>query len=280
MFDTDEPPLDEVETPSRDDPHFVRASDGRIHYSDLKHMAISPKAYRHACRSRKPPSSPMTIGSVADRMVFGFGRWALYEGKTRRGSEWEAFGRRIKATQGPDTAICIRSEYEAARAAADAVLVDPVARALLKAPRAEYQRVMQWTAYGLPFAAGIPGVRGGVDLIADRTLADLKVTNDVEPYALMRHAFSMLWPQQLACYVDGARSLGIDVEDAALICVESSPPHDVVVLTFDEDDFERGRRSLVMWTEKLKACEASGQWPGHAQSAIEYEAPAWAEEEG
>jgi len=273
-FDVDEEPLDAPPL-ARVNPRFMRDPDGRVHYSTLKRMAVSPKAYRHACLARKPQTSPMIIGSVTDRMVFGFGRWALYEGKVRSGREWEAF----KAAQDADTAICIRSEYAAAKAAADAVLADPVAAALLKAPRAEYQRVMQWTAYGLPFAAGIAGVRGGVDLIAANTLADLKVTNDVEPYALCKHAHAMLWDRQLACYVDGARSLGLIVDRAALICVESSPPHDVVVLTFDEDDFERGRRSLVMWTEKLKACEASGQWPGHAQTAIEYEAPAWAEEE-
>ncbi len=249
----------------------IRHSDGRVHFSDLKHMASSPKHYRYACEHPKKPTQAMLIGAAADRLVFGFGRACCFEG-TRRGKEWDAF-----QAANHDAVICIASEWEAAKGAADAVRQDPAARAFLEFPQREVQRCMSWEAYGLPFQAGIPGVRGGVDLIAGDTLLDLKITNDVEPGALMRHAWSMLWPQQLTCYVDGARSLGIDIARAALLCVESSAPHDVVVLTFDETDFEHGRKSLVMWAERLRACEAAGEWPGHAQSPIPFEPPAWAQ---
>jgi len=265
--------LERVKAEILRDPHFVRnRADGRVHISDLKHMAISPKAYEYACRHPKPRTRPMTVGAVADRLVFGFGRAVCYDG-VRTGAKWEAF-----RSANADAEICIASEWEDANRAAEAVLRDPVACELLKAPKAEYQRVMHWTAYGLPFAAGVPGIRGGVDLIAGGVLADLKVTTDVEPLALCKHVTNMLWPQQLAAYVDGARSLGLEIETAALICVEATPPNDVVVLTFNEGDFEDARKSLVLWTEKLKACERIGAWPGHVQSAIPYERPAWMDE--
>jgi hypothetical protein len=253
----------------------IRHSDGRVHFSDLKHMAKSPAHYKHACLHPKEPTQAMLIGAAADKMVFGFGKAILYHGR-RAGKEWEAFQREY---DGPNVTICIESEWAQAKGAASSVLVDPVAYPLLFRPARVVQRCLSWDAYGLPFQAGIPGVRGGVDLIAGDTLCDLKITNDTEPGNLMRHAWSMLWPQQLACYVDGARKNGINVLDAALICVESSPPHVVTVLTFGEEDFEQGRKSLTMWTDRLRACEAAGEWPGYVQAPVPFEAPAWAQAE-
>jgi exodeoxyribonuclease VIII len=249
--------------------------DGRVHWSELRAMLESPKRYLHACRKAREMTTPMTVGAVADCIVFGDRGYAVFEGNgdkraVRNGQRWEDFQR---ANEGK--IICIPSEYEAARDAAHAVLTDPVARQLLEG--CEFQRVLRWDALGLPFAAGIPGVRGGLDAWNPRGceltrgrpyIADLKCTATVEPDALERHIRSMRWHGQLAHYRAGAQALGLDAQAAILIAVESSAPHDVVCVVLDDELLARGELLVSRAAERLRECEASGHWPGYVQTLI------------
>jgi hypothetical protein len=253
---------------------MMRHCDGRVHFSDLKCMAKSPLHYRYACANPRTPSSEMLVGAAADRLVFGYGRAVMYEGR-RAGMDWVAF-----QLEHPAAVILIESEWARAAGAAKAVVNDSAAARYLQAPDRAVQRCLSWEQYGLPFQAGIPGVRGGVDLLALDTVVDLKVTHTTEPGALMRHAWASLWPQQLTCYVDGCRAIGLRAARAALICVESTPPHPVTVLSFDEADFDEGRKSLTMWTDRLRQCEEADEWPGYVSSEIPYEPPSWVRADG
>ena len=253
------------------------ALDGRVHFSELKRMADSPLHYKYACEHPMGPSRAMTVGTIADRLVFR-GNVAVYPGKVRNGKEWEAFR---AANQG--AAICIQSEYEEAAGAAEAVLADQVAGPMLRHDANEFQRVMQWTAYELEFAAGIAGEhgRGGFDVLnqAERWVGDLKITADASPEWLARHVFKMWWHVQAASYLDGAKALALDVADFYLFCVEASPPHPVTVLKLSPEALDLGRKSLSLWTSALRACEEADAWPGYVQSVVDLAPPEWMSED-
>lgn len=258
---------------------LVREIDGRAHHSLLKLHAQSPAHVLHRARNPLEPSRAVIVGAVADRMIMGNRGWAVFDGRTRQGKEWEAF-----KLAHPGETICNRSEYDDAKGCADAVLSDPVARALLDPERCEFQQVMQWDAYGLPCAAGIQGQRGGFDALCLRPksvsrpyIADMKCTADADPETLSKHAIKMYWHSQAAFYLDGARELGIGVSEFYLVCVESSAPHPVTVLRVPETALDLGRRSLQRWSDRHRACEDAGVWPGYVQAIVDLEVPEWLE---
>ena len=254
--------------------------DNRVHFSELKQMARSPAHYHQACLDAREVTRPMRVGAVTDCMVFGDRGYALYPGKVRQGAEWDAFA---AAHAGEIT--CIKSEWDDAAGASRAVLAHPLARQLLVG--GTYQLALQWEAYGLPMAAGINGVRGGIDLLGvgcDLTegepfVADLKVT-DTEPSTFARHAWRMLWHAQLAAYLDACEALDIPARRAYLIGVEPAPPHAVTILPVSAAALDSGRRSLHRWAEMVRQCTASGVWPGYLDRMAEpLEVPEWERDE-
>ena len=252
-------------------------NDGRLHFSEVKAHAKSPAHVRHAVQHARELTRPMIVGGVADCLVFGQRGYALYPGKVRNGKEWEAF-----RAEHPGEYTPIASELEDAMGAAEAVLADPVARDLL-GHGAEYQRVLQWDGWGLPCGSGIPGERGGIDVINARHptrkpyIADLKITSSTRPEELSRQALNMYWHCQGEWLMQGARATGLEAVDFYLIACEAHPPHVVTVLRVPEEALLLGRKLLVKWTEAHRACEAADAWPGYCLSEVELEIPEWAE---
>lgn len=254
---------------------MLHPRDGRLHFSELKQFRRSPAHYKLSVTQPREVTRAMTVGAVADAMVFGNRGWAMYAGKVRNGKEWIEF-----ASAHEGETICLHSEMIEARGAADAVLANPIALSLLSG--CEYQRVMQWDAHGLPCGAGIPGERGGFDAWHEKRsyIIDLKTTASTEPTEFATHAYRMQWHAQAAWYLDGARALALDVRDFYLIGVESSPPHCVTVMKVSDEAIEAGRKSIRLWVEQYKRCAEAGQWPGYTQSIVGMSLPAWAGLEG
>lgn len=270
-------------------------TDGRVHFSELKSMARSPRHYVNACSEARSVTRPMTVGSVADCLVFGHRGWAIYPGKVRNGREWEAWRKEYTGL-----VQCIQSEYDDAEVIAEAIRKDAVARILLTG--CEYQRVGQWSAYGLECAAGIKGERGGFDAInlkgCELTggmpyILDLKATASAEPSELAKHAWRMLWHCQGAWYVDGAEAMGLPfgrgtVRNVGGESVEE-PVCDFIILAAEVGSgcvtampvsataLDHGRRSITMWAERLRACDKTGHFPGYVDGrmAEEMTVPEW-----
>ncbi len=251
-------------------PLMRHPADARIHFSELKQHAKSPAHVKLATEGARSISDVMRIGGVADSIVFQHGKGhVLYPGR-RAGKEWESF-----QAEHPDTYIVIQSELDRAEGAAHAVLTSPAAMRVLGG--CDFQQVMQWDAFGLPCAAGVKGQRGGFDALhrAKGELNDLKVTSCTEPEALSRHALNQLWHAQMAWYRWGARSLGQTINVCRLVCVESSPPHNVTVLRLPESWLVIGEKLITAWCDRHRACECAGAWPGYVQEEIEAIDPAW-----
>jgi hypothetical protein len=241
--------------------------DNRLHWSDLREIAKSPAHYRYAVEHPKDTTRAMRVGAGLDALIFRQKRVICYPGAQRRGKEWEHFERLNR-----DAIILIESEHGEAMGAAQAVLDDPVARPLLQGGT---QVVSQWEYLGVPCAAGVEGERGGFDVLNHQYIADVKGTSCTEPGEFSRHAWNMMYPQQLEFYKNSNDVIKRGIKRSILIGVEMAPPHVVTVLEIPEQLQEIAAKSVHMLVEKYKACEESGQWPGYVQQPVELTLPAW-----
>lgn len=262
-------------------PLIRHPADGRVHISELKQFARSPAHYRYACEHAREMTDAMEVGHLTDCLVFGGRGFAVWDknadgvtvsNPVRRGKAFEVFA---TMAMGRGELVCLPSQLERAQSAASAVIANPLASALLDG--CEFQRVLQWESHGLEFAAGIQGQRGGLDAFKRSGIVDLKTTADVEPDALSKHAWRMLWHVQAAAYLEGAEQAGLVQTGATfhLIAVESVPPHVVTVMRIPPDVIEEGRKSLVRWSERLRACDRTGIFPGYCEAEVEMTIPEW-----
>jgi hypothetical protein len=234
---------------------LVRGPLGRVTFSELKAFARSPAHYRHACVTPREPTRAMRIGTLVDRLVFGTKLPPIWHGDSRRGKEWQTF-----ASLHAGEEICTQAELDDARPIAAAVLADPVAKARLVG---RYQVPLEWEL------GGVRCTTRGLDVVGAGWIADLKVPHTSEPQRFAWHARSMLWHAQLSWYAEACRLHGIDTSKGLfLIAVESSPPHPVTVHRLTPRAIEDGARAWRLWLEQLQVCDASGVFPGYAQSEL------------
>lgn len=235
-----------------------------ISFSNLKHMAISPAHYRAALQQRIDPTRAMRVGTATHRMVLGDGpgRRIVRWGGERRGKAWDAF-----ALEHDDADILNATEWAEAEATARAVQSSDAARQLLDGAR--YEVPLKWTM------AGLECQTGGVDVLGDGYLADLKTCASAEPRAMGRDAISRQYHAQLAFYRAGARANGHRVDACYLICVESAEPHCVTVLRVSDALLDAGERSCLLWLERLRQCQEANEWPGYTQAVLDLEPPPW-----
>ena len=237
-----------------------------IRFSDLKLMGRSPAHY-HA-RMTGPAGEAtraMKIGSAAHRLVLGQGPGRAivrFEGEARRGKEWTAF-----EAANPDADILTAPEWADAEVIASAVAASPAAQDVLRGAR--YEVPLNWEMCGLRCTTG------GIDIVGADYIADLKTAQSSEPGAFGRAAFGMSYHAQLAFYAEGARQNGLPVDRALVVAVESSAPHCVTVMRLAPELLEHGAQLCRLWLERLKACAEADEWPGYAQSPVEWSLPAW-----
>ncbi len=111
-------------------------------------------------------------------------------------------------------------------------------------------------------------------------LADLKTVTSARPDELQREALRMHYHAQLAYYDTGARANRMDVSGGLyLICVERKDPYNVTVLEMTEGVLEHGKKSVGLWLEELKKCEAADHWPGYVQAPVPWQLPPWLDED-
>lgn len=266
-FDDDTPPL------------RVLGEDGTLHYSDLKRMALSGRQYLYGVNTPIATTSAMLLGTAVHSIVLGPRHGAkplvVFPGKTRRGKEWDAW----RAAH-PDSEILTASEWDRAQEIADALQADPVARARLDGARLEVP--IEWEENGIRCSTS------GIDIVRATAIGDLKTTASVHPDTWKRHAEKLLYPMQLAFYRRGARANGLDVSEGLfLLGVETKPPFEVVDLKLTRKMIDLAERAVCLWLERLRGLILScpeprtlSDWPGYAQTSVEWDVSEWADDEG
>ena len=248
--------------------------DGTVHFSNLKKLALSGVQYLHSVNTDFEPTSDMKIGSVVHYLILGARpgakRLVKFDGKWRRGKEWEAF-----AEKNADAEILTATEWEEAVLIAEAVTRSPVAQRRLK--NARFEVPLKWEENGIPCSTD------GVDIIPlGDDLGDLKTTRCTHPETFKRQCFNMNYAQQLAFYRRGARANGIAVKDLFILGVENRAPYEVVELLLTEDLIDHADRSVSLWLEDLRRNmlaipepQSIYDWPGYAEAPVQWDVPPW-----
>jgi hypothetical protein len=245
-----------------------------VRWSHLKHMDRSPLHYLHATTQERPDTPALRFGRAVHVLTLEPEQWGaryvVWDGGARRGKAWESF-----EGDNADREILTADEAERVRAIAGAVRRHPVAGPMLAVGATE--GVIQWADEETGVAC-----KGRFDHVHGR-LVDLKTAADVDPRRWMANAYRYGYHAQLAFYADGLRASGVDLRDAdpAIICVESVPPHDVLVYTLDPIIIDQGRQMYRRLLARVKECTERGEWPGiSGASTLPLVLPAWAEAEG
>jgi hypothetical protein len=201
----------------------------------------------------------MERGTAVHAMLFGTRKVVGYhEGKKRAGKEWEAF-----QLEHAEKEILTAKEYAKAVRMAEAVSDNPLAMDILYGDRAVHEKTIDWQLLGRS-CAGTPDVR------APGYIAELKTSVSAQPERFRWQVLRMHYHAALAWYMQGVALSGLGQPQAAfIVAVESSPPHPVTVHRLTPRTLDIGARLVRLWMERLVGCEASGEWPGYAQSILE-----------
>lgn len=208
----------------------------------------------HAARLRDSKTTgAMQRGTAVHGLVSGKRTVVAYPGATRRGKEYDAF-----VAANPDSEILTGTEYEKARNMADAVRQSKVAEPYLVGT---WEETLLFRWMGLDCRA-TPDCRG-VEFITE-----LKTASTSDPARFIWHARKMVYHAQLRFQEYACESLEMDVCDHWIVCVESEDPHPVTVFHLEPEAREEGEKLLTLWGERLKNCEAAGQFPPYVQTTV------------
>lgn len=243
------------------------------HKSGLVPMLRSPAHYLAAKSAPHVESAAFAIGSATHTAILEPDRYLLdctsyTESKTKgegARTRWEAF----KAANAKKV-ILDEDDHRACCAMRDAVRRHSVAASYLATGAAEQVIVATDPVTGLRVKIRIDWLTGGA-------IVDLKTTTDADGEKFGRDAAKYLYHMQGALYSDVfAWAFG---ESARLpfkfLVVEKSPPFDVAVFSFGEDDLEAGRDTYRRVLDRVAACRDAGAWPGRYPNETPLLLPPW-----
>jgi exodeoxyribonuclease VIII len=243
-----------------------RASEA-VNWSTLKFMRLSPLHYLWAAKNVREDTPRLGLGRAVHTAVLEPDdfplSYAVFDGKQRRGKEWEAF----KAANENKT-IVKRSEYARALKIRDAILSHPVASCHLRAG-GHVERAIRWTDE----ATGVE-CKGRPDL-ENEFVIDIKTCQSVEERRFASLAARMGYFNQLAFYRSGIATLTGVVKPCVIVAAEIEPPHDVGVFVIDEDSLGVAEEENARLLARVAECRASGEWPGRYQEQRSLSLPAW-----
>lgn len=239
----------------------AKAALAPVRWSNLHHLARSPKYYRHVLDNGLAETPAMRIGSIVHGHVLGSQHsFVVYE-DDRKGNAWKEFkaaheGRRI----------ITRKEHDQGYEIAQAILRHPDARTLVRGTK---ERRIEWTMNGR-------ACHGTPDFVRDgAALTDLKITADARPEKFIWQAQRMQWFGQLDWYRNGLKLGGYgEPRDLFIIGAEPKAPYDLVVYELTPAAVELGMRTWRLLWERLMVCEDSNEWPGYVQGVMPLDVPA------
>lgn len=256
---TDDPELDPETAPDESAPVASDTRDVPLRYSVLRRMHSSPAHARDSMvRQGDGPSLALRLGLGTHALTFEDKRVVVYEGKQRRGKEWDAF-----AAEHADDVVLNAKEYARAKGMADSIRTNEVARRVLFEPGVIREQRIDWTWNGRSW-------RSTPDAFKFRTLSELKTTRCADPERFHWDALRMSYHVQLAIYRRAIEhATGVKPRDVYLFAVESVPPYVVTPFQLSERSLEHGDMLARRWHEEFLRCEETGKWPGYTAGIAE-----------
>jgi hypothetical protein len=229
-----------------------------VRFSTLKWMAESPAHYRANVRTE---ARHLELGSATDALLLGTSEVIAYQGKQRRGKDWEEF-----KAMNAGRLIVTKKEMALAEGMRDSVLACPDAVRLLKG---RHQEEIFWKYLGRDCVSHLDcASEDGV------YVTELKTAQTSNPSKFRWQAFKFAYHAQLAFYrLAKEYQTGTKPRAAYIVVVGSKAPHITVVMKVTEHALELGERLVRTWFETLLNCENANEWPGYAQSIVDLDAP-------
>ncbi len=241
----------------------------RTNMSTLLELKKSAFRYRRKLTAEHIETDPMRVGSATHVAALEPERfrskWAVWDGGSRRGKEWEKF-----KAQHEGLGILTADQYEEVQNIAKAVLSDEHAAKYLRGGMAEVTAL--WEVDGIK-------CKGRPDLSSHEAdvMVDLKTTRDASPTAFAKACWNLSYHTRAAFYVDGeALATGRPPKRYVIVAVENQEPYAVQVYRLPEHILEVGREEYRTLLERLAWCRKENRWPGYADGELELELPAWA----
>lgn len=229
-----------------------------VRFSHLKAYGRSAMHGYHARLNDMKPTSSMQRGTAVDALIFKTREVCGYPGAQRRGKEYDLF-----VADHPDTEILTMSEFEKAKAIADAVLSCDYAKPWLDGVS---QDTLFFDYMGLRS-------RSTTDVRGNGFVCDLKTTRDASDYRFPWQARSMGYPVQLVMQGIAAELNGHSVSRYINLAVETTAPFPVTIFELTPRAIDKASRTLMLWYERLKTSETSLSFPAYSQAIVPLDEP-------
>ncbi len=250
----------------------------RANFSTLKWFEKSPAHYHHQLTARDDEDTDARQrGRAVSMAVYEPEKFrsecVVFEGKQRRGKDWEAFVER-----NPDSEILTEGMHEAAVAIAKSARGCAQAAPYLSGGKGE--QTLLWT-HVVPDLGAVKGYsircKARLDFIANvGAIVDLKNSRDGSPSGFGRQCVNYLSHVQAAFYVDGFKAATGRELPYMIIAVEPAAPYVVQVYQLTPETLQLGREKYMGWLDRLNVCRETSEWPGYATSPMALELPRWA----
>lgn len=241
-----------------------------VHWTGLKHMRESALHYLNATTNeREDTSSLIRLRAVHTAVLEPEkfeAEYPIFEGKTRRGKEWDAF-----EAANTGKSILKSSELDDIFDARDAVLANPVAAEYLRDSKREVS--VKWTDK----KTGLE-LKGRIDAksYSKQALVDLKA-GPTEARLFAKLAARMGYHNQSRLYSDGNAAYFPDEASwpSVLIVYEPKAPYDVVVYRWRDSAMTEAGRHNDELLARVAECRKTGIYPGRYAEEQSLELPQW-----
>jgi hypothetical protein len=240
-------------------------------YSTIKALAHSPAAYRYLLATPREDSDTLAFGRLVHALVLEpamvDARWVVWDGKVRRGKEWDAFQAEHAGKE-----ILRAADLDPATAIAAAVYAHPVAAQWLAGFEPELTVVWDDAETGIKCKCRLDGVGPCIAF-------DLKTTGDSSERAMAAAMLRYSYHAQAAMYLDALAAAGRQVSTYGLIAAEKTAPHKIRCYVLSDAAIEVGRTTYRKWLRTLAECRARDEWPAWLpgeDSVSELDLPAYA----
>lgn len=243
----------------------------RLSASGAKTLLKSPARYRHERQHPTKPTAAMEFGTMFHALVLEpdvfAARYALGPQVDRRTKEGKAASEQW-AVDNPGRIAVPGDDWDRVHAMARAVEVSG-AGDLMTGGRMELP--VLWERDGAELKAKI-------DCLTDDRIVDLKSTSVEDEDSLHRASWQHGYHISAAAYQEAAEILTGKRLGKVFVFVQSSAPHDVIVLEAGDEFIARGR---ALWDRAIRtyaACVEYDDWPGMASTFTRttLEPPKWA----
>lgn len=242
-----------------------------VNFSTIKAFDHCPASYRHLLDAPREDCDAFVFGRLAHALTLEpetvDQRWVVWDGKVRRGKEWEQFQADHAGCE-----IMRGADFDPAANLAKAVRTHPVASQWLADFSAEVTVVWTDAETGIACKCRLDGV--GSDLAFD-----LKTTVDSSDRAMSSAMLRYSYHAQAAMYLDALAAAGQRRSQYGLIAAEKAAPHKVRCYVLSDAAIEAGRDRYRGWLRALAECRARDEWPAWLpgeDSVSELDLPAYA----